>query len=481
MTRLPRRLVSVLVAGTFVGTLARAAAGQVDCDVPEDLCAGDPCVVPNLLVGSPCIVDFGARALVIDGTLRLPPNGSLTLTAASIDVRGEIRNLPDGRNVGGTGPEVRLAAAGAIDVPGRLRLNGRLAGLGGTVPGLLELDAGGALTLGGTISASTGPTTLTLDAGGDVAIGRSVVARSPGDTLAVAAGDRVDLAGRLRVPTVDIDAAGDVSLGGTLGQLQAATIQCSGTLTVARPIRARGASLVLHGDAGVGVADRVDLSTLFTTDGGLEIVSTDGDIAIDDVMRASAITIVAAGAVDIRAFVATSSLARSAGPMTISGGTDVTIDAELAATGGDGTTPTDGAGGEVTITSGGLLSVTRGIRVNGFPGRAVPAGRVHLSGASVAVGPAASLDARGCRDAAPCNFFRPPGELRITSTAGNVTLDGSFAATGGATTIESMAAGDLTAVGEFTAGADGCIALAATGVLDTSGATLDGPLRADCP
>lgn len=42
-------------------------------------------------------------------------------------------------------------------------------------------------------------------------------------------------------------------------------IRSGGTLTVAERIRAGGASLVLHGDAGLVVADRIDLSTLFAT------------------------------------------------------------------------------------------------------------------------------------------------------------------------------------------------------------------------
>jgi hypothetical protein len=93
-----------------------------------------------------------------------------------------------------------------------MRLNGRLGGVAGTVPNLLALDAGGDLTIAGTIAASTGPTTLALGAAGAVAIVRRVVARSSGDTLTVTAADRVDVAGRVRVPAVDIAAAGDVSL-----------------------------------------------------------------------------------------------------------------------------------------------------------------------------------------------------------------------------------------------------------------------------
>jgi hypothetical protein len=145
-----------------------------------------------------------------------------------------------------------------------MRLNGRLGGVAGTVPNLLALDAGGDLTIAGTIAASTGPTTLALGAAGAVAIVRRVVARSSGDTLTVTAADRVDVAGRVRVPAVDIAAAGDVSLG-SFGRLEAAMIRSGGTLTVAERIRAGGASLVLHGDAGLVVADRIDLSTLFAT------------------------------------------------------------------------------------------------------------------------------------------------------------------------------------------------------------------------
>ena len=45
--------------------------GQVDCTNPDDLCTGDPCVIPAVEVVSPCVADFGARTVVVGGRLRV--------------------------------------------------------------------------------------------------------------------------------------------------------------------------------------------------------------------------------------------------------------------------------------------------------------------------------------------------------------------------------------------------------------------------
>ena len=82
-----RAIVTLLAC---VLAVARVAAAPVDCSDPNNLCTGDPCVIPSLEVVPSCTVDFRPRQLVIAGTLRVPADGSLSLTAATIVLQGRL-------------------------------------------------------------------------------------------------------------------------------------------------------------------------------------------------------------------------------------------------------------------------------------------------------------------------------------------------------------------------------------------------------
>ena len=61
--------------------LALVAPGgaQVDCSNPDNLCTGDPCVIPKIEPANPCVADFGARAVVIlGGTIQATATGNVT-------------------------------------------------------------------------------------------------------------------------------------------------------------------------------------------------------------------------------------------------------------------------------------------------------------------------------------------------------------------------------------------------------------------
>src|SRR5262245_43430798 len=93
--------------------LVSTAHAQVSCDDPDNLCTGDPCVIENVDVLSPCIVDFGSRTVVIQGKVKAVfANSSyeVSFTAGSIvvDAGGEIEGGP-----------VTLTASGPIDLDGR--------------------------------------------------------------------------------------------------------------------------------------------------------------------------------------------------------------------------------------------------------------------------------------------------------------------------------------------------------------------------
>lgn len=118
--------------------------------------------------------------------------------------------------------------------------------------------------------------------------------------------------------------------------------------------------------------------------------------------------------------------------------------------------------------------------VNAFPGRAgAPGGTFDVQASRILVSDV-RFDADG--DAPGPEFpGSPAAGFRLVATAGEISLDGIFEARGGPSVIEAAAATDLVASGRFLAAPDGCIALAAAGSVDTSGASFDTPVVADCP
>jgi hypothetical protein len=75
----------VLFAVAAVAALAATAHAQVDCSNPDNLCTGDPCVIPPIEVQVPCVVDFGTRTVEIPDMLRVPaapePNNDVSFSA----------------------------------------------------------------------------------------------------------------------------------------------------------------------------------------------------------------------------------------------------------------------------------------------------------------------------------------------------------------------------------------------------------------
>src|SRR5215475_12790030 len=93
-TAAPRGWLSALLGAMAVLALAAPAGAvtQVDCNTPNDFCVGDPCVTKDeLQITVPsCVLDFGARALVLSQVVFVPNGGSLTLSAGSIEIRRRI-------------------------------------------------------------------------------------------------------------------------------------------------------------------------------------------------------------------------------------------------------------------------------------------------------------------------------------------------------------------------------------------------------
>src|SRR5262245_343054 len=174
--------------------LAGTALAQVDCDTPDDLCTGDPCVVGSVEVDDSCVLDFGARTLIVLGGIKLPNSGTLSLTAETVQVMGRILNMSS--TVAGPGPTVTLAAAGDIALDGPIRVTGVR---GAAIPGRVTIQAGGSLAVRSTLNTLTSPSTITWSAGsGNVDFSGRVNTSKPGGEISIAAGGRIDLFGSLR-------------------------------------------------------------------------------------------------------------------------------------------------------------------------------------------------------------------------------------------------------------------------------------------
>jgi hypothetical protein len=193
----------------FLGAvLARASAGhaQVSCADADDLCTGDPCVIPSIEVADPCVVDFGARTVIVAGTLRPPPDGTMSLTAGAIEVQGRISL------VGGSFPDhpvTTVTAGGALTL-------GPVSNLGdATLEGALSVAVEGPISgfvRSLQIASSAGAVTLQGLRRGPALAGDLVVAASSHVVLDGTL-DATGIGGRSVVLS---SALGDVTLNGRL-------------------------------------------------------------------------------------------------------------------------------------------------------------------------------------------------------------------------------------------------------------------------
>jgi hypothetical protein len=465
-------------AALLCAALAAPAGAQVDCDTPGDLCTGDPCVVGVAEVDDSCVLDFGSRTLVVEGSLRMPNSGELSLTAGVIQVAGRIQNMTS--SVPGAGPRITLAATGDVVLDGPIRLVGVRNSL---VPGEVTIQAGGSLTVLSAVTALTSPTTITWSAGsGDVDFSGRVNTGRPGGTISIDAGGRIDSFGTFRnLEDIDLSSGGDVRLAGRVSAKESLTVDAGGTFTLETVLRNYGSDVILRGALGASVLKTITMSPAFDDAGFAEIESSAGDVLIAMPVRANDVFITAAGNVTIDALVAASPPTRSGGMVfvdSIGGGVDTF--APITAQSGDGTAPGDGGGGHVRLTAAGAIAIHDRVLVNAFPqANDAPGGTVEVEGASV-VATGVTFDADG---KAPGPDFpgAPPAGFRFTATAGGVALDGSFHARGGPSVIQATATGDVDVAGDYRVAPNGCIGMDPGGSLITTFATFDTPVVATCP
>jgi hypothetical protein len=415
MTPAPARRIAGLILG--IALLAPPPVrSQVDCSDPDDLCTGDPCIIPTLEVASPCVVDFGSRTVVVAGTLRVPATGVTSLTAGAIDVQGSIRsrfNPP----TGGPGIALDLSASGNIAVNGRIATSTRSA---------LVLDAGGTIAVTQPVRVADF-SLISMTAGGDI------------DTTARVRAGRAEE----DVSHITLDAGGTLTVGGAISMIARflistpATINLKGTtgVHVLAPLRIGGDDV----DGFVDITSGADVDVERSVMGGLRVTAV-GDCTLSGSVREAVTITSATGDIAIQSVIVGSAFLQAPGAVTVDGGIDTRRGGPFA----------DG-------------------------------GIVRIDGGSVTVNDR-SINADGSRGGAG-------GSIRINATGGNAVLRGLFSARSSAGdpfidggVIECTATGDLVAEGTFrAAGLDGCIALSAGGTLDTTGATFDKPLSADCP
>jgi hypothetical protein len=247
-----------------VGTSVTFA--QVDCNDPDNLCTGDPCVISTVVVPVQCVVDFGPRTLIVAGNIvpvdTVSPANEVDFTAAAIEVG-------DGASIRATVIDL-TATAGNVEVNGRLR---RVHGINLTASGdilatralrgsQIQLTAAGNINLQKRVSANpgTGCGGIAIEAGGDVDLPKGASCRSRGTgglhiDVVVDAGGSTRVGGRVL--------AGGKTAGGTIDLRGDAEVVVDGTLRALG--RFVGGSVVVASANGPATfTGSVDVGTMFS-------------------------------------------------------------------------------------------------------------------------------------------------------------------------------------------------------------------------
>ncbi|HSP98623.1 MAG TPA: hypothetical protein VL049_15485 [Candidatus Dormibacteraeota bacterium] len=471
--------------------LAPASAHAIKCTKPDDLCTGDPCVIRQVEVASPCTLDFGDRTLVIGGTLSVPNGGTLSLHARDIDVRRAIvgRHATPFVGIGGT---IALSATDDIIVRWRIDASGR------TAPGRISLDAGGDVRLLGPLRAAANGPNPTAPGGGIfvTAAGRITASRharlraeggasTAGGTIALVAGRGVQLDNRIGADGHD---GGSVAITTTAGDVMASRqLSANGLLGT-------GGSVVTFSQTGsVLLLDNIDAQgitgggTIFAVSG--KVLAANGHLrARANLSMGSGGTVVASGGSLVRLLdTVYADGARGGSIQVVSTGGDLHTVAPLLADGAYG------AGGSIALSAAQAMTVDSQCNADGrtrggdiaVAGRAVTidnrgalfargatGGTVNVTGDDVVVTAGARLLVDG---------DQPSGRIELDATVGDLTLSGRFRARGIGGSIEGSAARGVYADGEFEAAGAGCIGLSAGTNVDTSDGMFDVPVTTSCP
>ena len=393
----------IALAAALLQAVAAEAAPPIDCSSPDNLCTGDPCTIGGSHgVVSPCTVDFGARAVVVKGKLRVPNAGSLSFSAGSIEVRPTGRiNGSHTQKSAGDGAQISLGSTGQLAVHG-------------------VID----------VSARTTPGTISLSAGGDADLERAVLrasaipgaATASGGSITVLAGGGLTTALSQRIGKIEATGAAKRRVGRTTpGGEVSLTATGSGSLESKSPIRVQGSTggtVELDGSADVTITQSINAAGRDV--GG--VIGVSGD-TIDAVKPCRLI---------VKGKIGGSVALSSDGTLSV-----IAVDAK----GGSST----GVGGTVTLTSASGNIVTGSASAKhpeNAKGRYVIAGGRHGTGGSLlAATTAGNIELFGSFDG------RPGGKIEGHAD-GDLDAEGKFrVAPGGC--IGLSATGALTTAGDF--------------------------------
>ena len=147
-----RGAAALAMAVLLAAARAPAATVEIDCSpvAADDFCgpSDNPCTVADNLVvtAATCSPNFGTRAFVNNGKIKLPNGGVLNLTAGSITLNAKI----DGKHTkvapNGNGTSVSLTAAG-LGTGSDITINKKINTSGRLTPGSISLDAEGDVQL----------------------------------------------------------------------------------------------------------------------------------------------------------------------------------------------------------------------------------------------------------------------------------------------------------------------------------------------
>jgi cysteine-rich repeat protein len=357
-----------------------AAAATVSCTA-SDLCSAsaNPCTITATRdVGDGCVLDFGARDVVLSGALQsATTSGSFTVRAGSLTLAaGRIRSTGPS---GAAGGNVTLEVAGALVLSGSgptLDVSGAANG------GVLTVTAGSIDVRAGSVAA---------DGTGSGACGGAIFLHATTGTLSLAApvhatgnlfcaGGFMDLSGDDVIVATTLNAGG----GDYPGGIQLTANVGDVTITGAGLLKASGDQIEL-GDGGDG--------------GPLVITAESGDVSIQGALSTDGATpegeggevsIVAGGRVDIAAQISAQGNGGGSdgGSVAVDAGGDVAITANVRVSGGS-----DAGGGEIDVRSDGVISVATGKLVQASGG-SFGGGAITLRDAS-RIDVAGTLEARG--------------------------------------------------------------------------------------
>jgi hypothetical protein len=323
---------------SLLAPVPAAAATPVVCDTTAFACpATGICIVSGTWrIGDACSIDFGARSVVLRGTLRgEAPGTSFSLAAADFTLDGGKIELPS--NPDDYGGELEIVVAGAFTMQG---LAPRIAVDGSGGAGDVTIHAGSVSLAAGTISANGGKGEDCGDAGiieidasaGPIRVENVLRARTPGHDCD---GGDIELAAPSILVSGIIDARGGAEADFTAVDLEA----LDGDLTVTE-----GAKIRIDGtgqEEGFGGAAGGAL--LFAT-GDIVMAGTISGRAAGVYGSGGGVFIQADGSVDLSGSARLGS--GFGGELLLNGGGPVTVTGDV-----------DASGGSHQFSSGGTIQI----------------------------------------------------------------------------------------------------------------------------